>query len=172
MAGWRSGASLICSSARSCPWSLATTVAVYLCLSCEGDFDALGVGDDVVVGEDVALLVEDEAGALALLRDGAVEEVEGDGGGGDVDDGGQAFFVDGDVLLLFVVVGGGGFGFFFGEGEVREGDVSGGAMGIGEHAAEVVGGWGPDGAAGEGVEADDEEQGDEDGTEGAHGYFS
>ena len=41
----------------------------------ERDLDLLSAGDHVVVGEDVALLVEDEAGALVLLGNGLEEEV-------------------------------------------------------------------------------------------------
>ena len=69
---------------------------------------AVGALDHVVVGEDVAGLVENESRALALLRHGSVEEVEDQRGGGDVDHRGQNFFVDGDVVLLFGVVGGRG----------------------------------------------------------------
>ena len=91
----------------------------------ERDFDGLGVVDDVVVGEDVALVIDDEAGTLALLRDRAQEEIAADDfGAGDVDDRGQGFFVDGDVLELFGVVCGGGVG--FGEGEVGGGGGGGG----------------------------------------------
>jgi len=91
----------------------------------EGDLDGLGVVDDVIVGEDVALLVEDEAASLPLLGDGTEEEVAaGEGGAGDVDDGGQGAFVDGDVLLLFGVECGGGVG--LGEGEVAYGALGGG----------------------------------------------
>jgi len=64
------------------------------------DFDVSGVGDDVVVGEDVSLLVEDEAGALAFSGHETVEEVEGGGGGGDVDHRWDHAFVDGDVVQL------------------------------------------------------------------------
>ena len=68
------------------------------------DLDVSRVGDDVVVGEDVALLIENEAGALVLLGYEAHEEVEGDGAGGDVDDGGDDALVDGDVVHLRVRV--------------------------------------------------------------------
>ncbi len=34
----------------------------------EGYFDLAGFGDDVIVGEDVSFFVDDETGALALLR--------------------------------------------------------------------------------------------------------
>ncbi len=53
----------------------ADAVAEYLCLSWRVTSTRLGVFDDVVVGEDMAFGVEDEAGALALLGDGAEEEV-------------------------------------------------------------------------------------------------
>jgi hypothetical protein len=88
----------------------------------EGDFDGLGVVDYVVVGEDMSLIINDKAGALALLGDGAEEEIAADYfGAGDVDYGGEGLFVDGDVLELFGVVGGGGVG--FGEGEAGVGEV-------------------------------------------------
>ena len=35
----------------------------------ERDFDLARIGDDVIVGEDVSFFVDDEAGALAFLRD-------------------------------------------------------------------------------------------------------
>ena len=41
-------------------------------------FDLPGVSDDVVVGEDVALFIDDEAGALPFLGHESVEEVESD----------------------------------------------------------------------------------------------
>jgi hypothetical protein len=85
----------------------------------------LGVVDYVVVGEDMSLVINDKAGALALLGDGAEEEIAADYlGAGDVDDRGEALFVDGYVLELFGVVGGGGVG--FGEGEVAVGGGGGG----------------------------------------------
>ena len=75
----------------------------------ESDFDGLGAVDNVVVGEDMSLIINDKARALALLGDGAEEEVAADdGGAGDVDDGWEGALVDGDVLLLFGVKCGGG----------------------------------------------------------------
>ena len=68
-----------------------------------GDFHLAGVGNHVVVGENVPFLIDHEAGALALLRDQAVEEVEGNGLRGDIDDGGNILAVDEDVVLLFGV---------------------------------------------------------------------
>ena len=50
------------------------------------NLDVTRVGDDMVVGEDVALFVEDEAGTLIGLGDVTVEEIEGYGSCGDVDD--------------------------------------------------------------------------------------
>ena len=70
---------------------------------------AIGAFDYVVVGEHVAGTVEDEAGALAVLGNRAVKEVEDQGGGGDVDDRGKHALVDGDIVLLLGVVGGSGF---------------------------------------------------------------
>ena len=106
-------------------------LSLVLVLVVERDFDPLCVVDDVVVGEDVALLIEDEAGALALLGNGAVEEVKRDGGRGDIDDGGQGLLIDGDVLLLFDVISGRGGG--LGELEVAErtADGSGTSAGAG-----------------------------------------
>jgi hypothetical protein len=72
---------------------------------------AVGALDDMVVGEHMAGLVEDEAGALALLRDGSVKEIEDQGGGSDVDHRGQHPFIDGDIVLLLGVVGGRGLSF-------------------------------------------------------------
>ena len=94
----------------------------------EGDFYGLGVLNYVVVGEDMSLVIDNEAGSLALLGDGAEEEVAADDfGAGDVDYGGEGFFVDGDVLKLFGVVGGGCIG--LGEGEVGCGRGGGGRVG-------------------------------------------
>ena len=59
--------------------------AIFLAVA-ERDFDLPGFGDHVVVGEDVAFFVDDEAGALTFLRDQSVEEVVGHGARGDVDD--------------------------------------------------------------------------------------
>ena len=42
-----------------------------------GYFDLARVGDHVVVGEDVALFINDETRALAFLRYQPVEEIEG-----------------------------------------------------------------------------------------------
>jgi len=67
------------------------------------DFDLAGVGDHVVVGEDVAFLIDDEARALAFLGNQSVEEVERDGLGGDVHDRRDVLAVDEDVVLLFGV---------------------------------------------------------------------
>ena len=77
----------------------------------ERDLNLLRVVDDVIVGENVSLFVENEAGTLALLGYGAIEEVERHCGREDVDDRGQCLFVHGDVLLLLSVVGGSGVGF-------------------------------------------------------------
>ncbi len=78
-------------------------------LVAEHDFDAaIGALDYVEVGEHVAGAVENEARALAVLGNRAVEEVEDQGGGGDVDDRGKHAFVDGDIVLLLGVVCGGG----------------------------------------------------------------
>ena len=69
---------------------------------------AIGARHHVKVGQNVAGFVEDEAGALALLRHRSIKEVEDQRGGSDVDHRGQHFLVDGDVVLLFGVVGGRG----------------------------------------------------------------
>ncbi len=52
-------------------WVDANPGGLELLLVPERDLDGLRVVDDVVVGEDVTLVVDDEAGALALLRDWA-----------------------------------------------------------------------------------------------------
>ena len=83
----------------------------------ERDFNLLAAGDDVIIGEDVSLLVEDEAGALVLLGDDLEEEVDGLRRRGDVDDRRQRLFVDGDVVHLLGVVLGRGVG--FGQCEAR-----------------------------------------------------
>ena len=109
--------------------SAPMTVALNLLLVRESYFDGLGVVDDVVVGEDVALVVDDEAGALALLGDGLEEEVAADYfGAGDVYYAGEGLFVDGYVLEFFGVVFGGGVG--FGQGEVAQGGGRGGGGGV------------------------------------------
>ena len=74
-------------------------------------FDAaVGALDDVIVGEHVAGLVENESRTLALLRHRSIEEVEDQRRRGDVDHRGQHPLVDGDIVLLFGVVGGRGLG--------------------------------------------------------------
>ena len=106
MTGSRLGAS-IWSSARS--WTLVGAHHARRVAALVGELHldaAVGALDDVEVGEDVAGLVENEAGALALLRNRAIKEVEDQRGGGDVDHRGQDFLVDGDIVLLFGVVGG------------------------------------------------------------------
>src|SRR5260370_8786682 len=67
----------------------------------ERDFGLPRIGDDVIVSEDVSWFIDDETGALAFLRDEAVEEVEGHDARGDVDDGSDVFVVNADVVLLF-----------------------------------------------------------------------
>ena len=91
----------------------------------EDDFQLPGAVDDVVVGEDVAFFVDDEAGAGALLGLGAKEEIIGDDGGGDVDHGGNDALVDVHVVLLLAVERRGSLGL---------GDVNG-------FAGEPRGGW-------------------------------
>jgi len=56
-------------------------------------------------------LIENEAGALALLRHRAVEEIEHKRGRCDVDYRGKHALVDGDIVLLFGIVLGSGLGF-------------------------------------------------------------
>src|ERR1019366_243380 len=67
------------------------------------DPDLARIRDDVIVGEDVSFFVDDEPRALALLRNQAVEKVEGHDARGDVDDGSKVLVVDLDVVLLFGV---------------------------------------------------------------------
>ncbi len=87
----------------------ADDLSLVAALVAEHDLNAaVGALNDVEVGEDVAGLVENEAGALALLGNGSIKEVEDQGGGGDVDHRGQHLFIDGDVVLLFGVEGGRG----------------------------------------------------------------
>ena len=71
-----------------------------LVLVIERDLYVLRVRDHVKVGEDVAVFIQDETGTLALLRDRAIKEVEGDHAGGDIHDRGKRFFIDRDVVLL------------------------------------------------------------------------
>ena len=89
------------------------------------DFHLAGVGDHVIVGEDVAFLVDNEARALAFLRHQAVEEVEGDGVRGDVHDRGDVLAVDEDIVLLFGIerLAAGGFGDFDFVGRLTVGQV-------------------------------------------------
>src|SRR5581483_4359657 len=75
-AGTRSGA-LIWMTARSCARSLPTMVARYFLRLC--------VVNHVIVGQDVAFLVDDKPGSLAFLRNQSVKEIEGDGFRRDVD---------------------------------------------------------------------------------------
>ena len=78
------------------------------------NFDLARIGDDVIVGENMSFFVDDEAGALAFLRNQSVEEVEGHDARGDVDYRCNVLAVDADVVLLFGVQGfaAGGFGNF------------------------------------------------------------
>jgi hypothetical protein len=57
----------------------------------------------MVIREDVSFFVDDEAGALTLLRVQSVEKVEGLHSRSDVDDGANVFAIDVDVVLLFTI---------------------------------------------------------------------
>ena len=59
-----------------------------------------GVTHDVIVGEDMAFLVDDEARSLTFLRHRPVEEIVSHGLGGDVDHGRNDPVIDLDVVLL------------------------------------------------------------------------
>jgi len=89
----------------SAPMTVAGSAFVF-----EDDLQLTGAVDDVVVGEDVAFLVDDESGACPLLGLGAEEEIIRDRGGGDVDHRRHDAFVDIDVVLLFIVERRGGLG--------------------------------------------------------------
>ena len=97
-------------TARSCDLSVSDDGGRVVLLVLEDDFQLPRAVDDVVVGEDVAFLVDDEAGAGALLSLRAEEEVIGDNGGGDIDYGGNDALVDINVVLLLVVERGSGLG--------------------------------------------------------------
>ena len=59
----------------------------------------------MIVGDDMTLLVDDEARTLPLLRYSSIKKVVGDRGRGDVHDARQYMSVDAHVVLLFRVVG-------------------------------------------------------------------
>ena len=69
------------------------------------DLDTLAALDHMIVRQDQTLLIQDEAGALPLLRHRPIEEVELNRCRGDVDDARQGLLVDGNILLLFGVKG-------------------------------------------------------------------
>src|SRR3954468_21629896 len=73
--------------------------------SAECDFHLLRTLDNVIVRQDVPLLIDDEARALPLLRNFAVEEIELDRPRGDVHHRWQHLSVDGNVVLFFRVKG-------------------------------------------------------------------
>ena len=83
--------------------SVPSTVALYFFLLDKSDFDRLRAFDDVIVRQDVSLLVDDEAGALALFGHRLVEEVVSNLHRRDVHHRRQRALVDRDVLLLFGV---------------------------------------------------------------------
>ena len=69
----------------------------------QDDLELTGSIDDMVVGEDVSLFVDEEAGAGTLRGLGSEEEIIGDDGGGDVDHRGRDALVDVHVVLLIGV---------------------------------------------------------------------
>jgi hypothetical protein len=69
-------------------------------LIAEGDFDLLRVFDDVIVREDVAVLVDQEAGTGAFDGHGIVEEVVLNGARDDVRDGRRSIAVDANVFVF------------------------------------------------------------------------
>ena len=68
-----------------------------------GHFHLPRVGDDVIVGEDVALFVDHKARALALLRHQPVEKVESHRARRDVHHRRNILAIDADIVLLFAV---------------------------------------------------------------------
>ena len=69
----------------------------------QGDFDLARVGDNVVIGQDMAFFIDDETRALSFLGHESVEEIEGYRSGGDVHDRRDVVVVDPNVVLLFGV---------------------------------------------------------------------
>ena len=113
------------------------------------NFDVLRVGDDVVVGRDMALPVEDEARPLTLARNRAVEEVHLHGRRSHVDNRRQQPLVDADIGELLGVVLRRGFYLFknergfrpcFGGGSGREGGHESAASGEVPDSADEGGG--------------------------------
>jgi hypothetical protein len=74
----------------------------------ESDFDLSRILNHVVIGENVTVFVDDEAGSLAFLRNGAIEEVECYGARCDVHHGLDVLAIDIDVVLLFDICRSGG----------------------------------------------------------------
>ena len=58
--------------------------AIFLAIV-QRDFHLPGVGDHMIVGENVTFFIDDETGALAFLRHQAIEEIKSDGARSDVD---------------------------------------------------------------------------------------
>ena len=82
----------------------ADDIGLVSALVAELDFDAaIGAFYNMEVGEHVAGFIEDEAGALTLLRHISVKEVVHHGARRDVDNRGQDSPIDSDVVLLFSV---------------------------------------------------------------------
>ena len=68
-----------------------------------GDFHLTGIGDDVVVGQNVPLFVDDESRTLSLLGNQPIEEIKCHGPRSDVYDRRNVLLVDGDIVLLFSI---------------------------------------------------------------------
>jgi len=67
------------------------------------DFHLARVGDDVIVGEDVAIFVDDKARSLTVLRNQPVKEVERHDARRNVHHGWNIPAIDADIVLLFAV---------------------------------------------------------------------
>jgi len=71
----------------------------------QSHFHLRGVANHVEVGQDVPFLVDDEAGTLAFLGHGPVEEVVSHSFRGNVDDRRNGFVVDIDIIELVGIEG-------------------------------------------------------------------
>ena len=69
----------------------------------EGDLDALRVGNNVIVGQDVAFLVDNEPRPLAFLRNQPVKEIKSHGSRGDINYRGDVLAIDANVVLFFAI---------------------------------------------------------------------
>src|SRR5581483_6992209 len=76
------------------------------------DFDLARAVDHVVIGQNVAIAVDNEAGALPLLRHQSIEKVQGYRLRRDIDDRADVLVINGNIVLFFGVkrLGASGFG--------------------------------------------------------------